>query len=591
MRHDDTIFANEGQMLQTNSHLSIIVRKRVECLFVHDRLCVMVTRGLFVIIWWQSMGWLAAMPYPDVSERGTWREVAFQCEEEASEAYDKKAWKPAAEAMARAQLAYAYAFRGAVLEESLKRWWWEAPFVARAFFRLLRPTDAHEEVYGCLQRLFQAEPEAFRAHPQLAMAMALVYDQSPPQRHWPHRQVSRDSLDRRLPELVEAFRFWVETDREKKGVHRLDALLMEELTYVVDVSASIDELRWARDHVEVTAEDLNRQYWEVPYDYDRYETLETTWRDGPYQLSAIREKGGICVDQAYYLTQVAKAHLVPSIAVIGVMEDGLHAWVGYLEAPGKWNFEAGRRPDSAYVTGRTFDPQTWERPMDHELAFLKERLAEEPRYRRAQLHFDFALLAQREGNLLGAKDRAARAVREHPRHLPSWEWLLQVGESEDVAMIEKLARQAAIAFNDYPDLEARFLRKTASLVEARGESAEGQQLRQRIVSRNRKDRPDLALTEAATAWRRAMREESLDALVNRYRRDVSTFRKAGLITGHRIVRPFVNHLMRIREWETAEKAIAFAAARLEVPQQAQLDRLVEDLREDLSRRRRSESTK
>jgi hypothetical protein len=70
--------------------------------------------------------------------------------------------------------------------------------------------------------------------------------------------------------------------------------------------------------------------------------------------------------------------------------NGNHAWVGFLDNRGRWDFTVGRYEESKFVTGITFDPQTWDPPTDHQLAMMSERFRINPKFRISRVHTVFS---------------------------------------------------------------------------------------------------------------------------------------------------------------------------------------------------------
>lgn len=235
--------------------------------------------------------------------------------------------------------------------------------LAQDFFEALSTRDRSEKVFAIISKIHKKDPAAFREYARLAMAIALVYDQRPAS-GWPHYQVSASALPCRLPKPEEAFDFWVASDRSGKTLHKFAKLSIEELKFVVDTPAPFEELKWAQK-LRPKLSTIPKLYGGFQYDDARYEQGRYVWEGSSYVLEEIKERGGICVDQAYFTATVAKANGVPAMLVSGSGKDGRHAWVGFMEKPGKWNFETGRYPESKFVTGHTYDPQTWERSTDH----------------------------------------------------------------------------------------------------------------------------------------------------------------------------------------------------------------------------------
>ncbi len=499
-----------------------------------------------------------------------WKVTAFEFEEDAKEAYDREDWKAAAEAYTRGLLAYKYASHGMALVPELKQRFLSEPTLAREFLELLSPHDHQQRVFEILNELHADSETRFAAYPRVAFAIALVYDQEPPSR-WPHGQVSRKALPRRLPDPTEAFEFFVKSEESGQMLFSLDRLMIEELKYVVDIVAPFEELRWAQKELRPKRRSVEKLYGSIIYDLERLNQGQLYWLDpDDYRLETILDRGGICADQSYYMTQVAKAYGVPCITVTGMVKNGRHAWVGFMEGPGQWNFKAGRSAESTYATGRTFDPQSWRRPMEYELAFLKERLAFEPKYRLSILHGCFARMALREGDDDRALTLAREALMKDSRNLDAWELLMD--QTDEPLALEALCRNAARAVRKYPDLEAGYLRRLVSLLSKRGEEVEAERVRGEIIRRNHAERPDLAMAEASRELAAATRDQPIDLQIRLFKRQLSQFREGGMLTMNQMVEPFVRHLIREGEKVLALQAIDHARKRLVVTQPVFLEK-------------------
>lgn len=151
----------------------------------------------------------------------------------------------------------------------------------------------------------------------------------------------------------------------------LRSMPAEALLHVVDVTSSIDELRWAlRQHR--ADPDIGRRFFDVGYDRRHFRTGEEkrVAAEG-YTLENIRLYGGICADQAFFASSVGKAIGVPTAYCVGRAANVGHAWVGFLDArerPVAWNFDAGRYESYQGVRGTVIDPQTRRAVSDAHLA-------------------------------------------------------------------------------------------------------------------------------------------------------------------------------------------------------------------------------
>ena len=61
------------------------------------------------------------------------------------------------------------------------------------------------------------------------------------------------------------------------------------------------------------------------------------WSGSSYRLIDIGRAGGICADQAFYMTQCGKAKGIPTVIFVGQGQNGGHAWTGFMPEPGKWD--------------------------------------------------------------------------------------------------------------------------------------------------------------------------------------------------------------------------------------------------------------
>lgn len=447
---------------------------------------------------------------------------------------------------------------------------------SQEFFDLLSPLDEHEEVFAIINRAFKEEKEAFMAAPKLALAIALVYDQEPP-RGWPHYQVSSTILPRKLPDPVAALKFWQSSDAAGKLLHPLKDLSIEELKYVVDTPADFKELAEAQK-LRVKLSDIKSLYSGIHYIMARAEQNIYDWPHQSYALTDIKEHGGICVDQAYYASQVAKAHGIPSMVVSGAGNNGNHAWIGYLDRRNQWDFSVGRYEDSKFVTGITYDPQTWEQPTDHEIALMSERFQRRSDYRISRIHGLFAAeyLKRKEFDLAVAA--AEKAITKEVLNHEAWETLIKAKRALKTPPeeMDELFNKGSSSFRKFADLEAGFLRRLSTSLENQGNTEEAEKLRARIISRNRRERPDLALEEAKVELLDLMEGEDISAQLALYKRHLSRLKEAGLIAYYAITEPFLEHLALEEQYEAAEEALDYSRRRFEVEEGSQLEENLND---------------
>lgn len=445
---------------------------------------------------------------------------------------------------------------------------------SQSFFELLGPYDHLPRVLTILDELFARDPSLFAHYAQLALAISLVHDVPPPP-SWPHGQVSEQALPRSLPYPGTVYLLLIEGDRAGQTLHRINRLSAAELKYVVDVCATERELRWAQSNVKIPLAQLPATYQAIIYRIDRMQTNTMVWPGPSYELPTILAQGGICVDQAYFATQTGKARGVPTILFQGSGNDGRHAWFGYLDGHNRWQLNAGRYAEQKFITGVARDPQTWGPISDHELAFLADGFRVLPPYLLARQHRWYAQHFAQMEDYANAQKAARRAVNHERREFQAWDLLVQTQRlaEVDVRTREATLREAALALQRFPDLNAYFSRQLADSFRLRGETSAADFEDRMIARRNQAQRTDLSIAQAAELIRRARETQPVTGQIRIYNSAVDQFAHGGGIHFFdRVVAPFVTHLSRQNLPQEARRALDRARAALRPEPGSMLDR-------------------
>ena len=444
--------------------------------------------------------------------------------------------------------------------------------IAKEFLSLLSPVDYVPRVFEILEELYGRDPARFKTYANLAIAIALVYDVPPPPA-WPHGQVAPEILPRQFAPPADAFAWWIKQEQRGRTYHRLSKLGADELKFVVDTVVPFDQLEWAQDAANLPLGQLARAYTMVRYRNDRVTGQQMHWTGRTYQLQEILATGGICSDQAFFATQVGKARGVPTLFIYGAGNDGRHAWFGFLDGSQKWHLDAGRYAEQRFVTGFARDPQTWAEFSDHELQFLSERFRELPSFKQSRVHERFAgeYLLTGKGPPAGAAAR--KAVNFERRNKNGWDILVAAArlEGRDAKTVENLLREAALAFQRYPDLEAHYVNRVAESLRARGEMSAAEAEVRRIANKNKSGRTDLSVQQAREILQRAIDTQPLAAQIQSYNTVIDTYgRGAGIGFFDEVVVGFISHLMTLKQKPEAVKAVERARQALKVEPNSQL---------------------
>lgn len=414
---------------------------------------------------------------------------------------------------------------------------------SRKFFDLLSPYDYLPGVLDILNHLHKKNREYFYEYRRLALAIAIVYDVPPPP-GWPHFQVPDSILQRELPDIDTAFDYWVELNESTLCPYDLTEMSVEELKFLVDTPA-IGDFQWVQENIHNKPENFADVYSRINYRFDRVSNNQFIWQGRDYQLKTILKYGGICVDQAYFAAQAGKAIGIPTLVFRGAGMDGRHAWFGFMPNEGLWEFNGGREGNNRYVTGYAHDPQTWANITDHELQFLGERFHHSYYYQKSLYHANFAAAYLKRSDPASAQVAAETALRFEKRNQVAWKALLSamVLLSDDPRDTEKVLRRAAQAFRYNPDLEFHYLNRVIKSLEGRGELSRAQREKHFLTIKNRGDRNDISIQQAAERLFESMANDPLAVRLRYYRVILLQLGKVGGIDVYdRIVLPFVKNL-------------------------------------------------
>lgn len=477
------------------------------------------------------------------AEQGNFKEIASGLLQKAQQQYQAKDLAAAAANLDASRLIEAMGEAAVPVDANLVAFMLSDQDFCDEFSKTLSPEDNLPEVFTILNNIYKADAQSFKKFPRLAAAIAVVFD-TPPPATWPHHQVSEKDLPRKFADPVQTFKMWIE-DREKgRLLCPCEKLSIEEAKFLVASVASREDRLWARRSVSANAAGIEKIYSSVPYDYGRVNSSKFDWQGGEYRLERIKEKGGICTDQSYFTSEVAKAKGLPSFILSGAGSDGFHAWTAYMLKGGKWNFSVGRYDGGNFVTGRTIDPQTWKTSTNHQLQRMSQGFRRNKKYRLNELHTEFARIYFQQSDTAKAKAAAAEAIRADPRNFETWSLLFEIAkksESQDEA--DKVCNNALKAFGRYPDSDAYFRNILIEDYLGKDKRAEAKKLTTAFINKYKSSRPDLAMEFARRELLIDIDSGDLKKLKSSYKRLFNLFKKNPAMTLNGIVVPVLEKLV------------------------------------------------
>ena len=169
--------------------------------------------------------------------------------------------------------------------------------------------------------------------------------------------------DEHLLDIPELYDYYRTRDIKNALLTNIWKLGVAELLHVVDVRLPMSEFEWVKRNLN-----YERKNWGATYTSIEYIMERVTQDVDPYKLytfGEIREKGGVCRDQAYYCAASAKTRGLPAVIITGDGDHGPHAWVAlYTSDKEGWTITGSYD----YKTGRFEDPCSGR--MLHESALL-----------------------------------------------------------------------------------------------------------------------------------------------------------------------------------------------------------------------------
>lgn len=232
----------------------------------------------------------------------------------------------------------------------------QAPtFAARLAFISSADAKNHtpEMVCAFIHRLAESlgarAPKVMEDYADFAAAVCVVHDTPRPRGVNENRVMPADG--------IEIFNYFLR--HEKELAFDLRGVPCALLIFVVDAAAPISELEWAFNQFK-RSKNLEQLYGQIAYDYEHIISgRRKAVTEKGFTLQNIKQWGGVCVDQAYFTSEVAKALGVPATVVVGRDVTIGHAWLGIFKMPKNdpaWDFNTGRYESYQKVRGNVMFP-------------------------------------------------------------------------------------------------------------------------------------------------------------------------------------------------------------------------------------------
>lgn len=319
------------------------------------------------------------------------------------------------------------------------------------FALTLKPEDDASEALRVWARLAADDTPAQRGrYDNLQIACALVFDK-------PLRWSRFDGGEACSADALERYRYFKGAAEAGRLVGDVRKAPPGDLIWVVGATATEEEMAWALANPKLRSlSEWAPSYGMIRYRMD-YVTQEKTRLAKPTEgtLKEIFELGGICMHQAHFAANTARAYGIPAAYVTGDGNRGGHAWFAYQRKDKEWNMNTGRYNDG-YACGETTDPQTGRRIGEFEVQILGDPQRRAERFAKSQ-RLQLAAQIFGDGGDLEAQHECLRlAVLAANRCLEAWRayaaCLEALGPKVKTEEWKLFVLEMRRAFDDWPDM-------------------------------------------------------------------------------------------------------------------------------------------
>lgn len=375
-----------------------------------------------------------------------------------------------------------------LLRPETEQWFLGNPGRLHLLVNSVLPSDNLKRCFQGLEKLMAHDPAGRDDWLKLMLALSAVWDT--PRRPPVHYQIGEAQLPYK-PDLTARYDWFRRLYESGAAKIPYDALTVRDLLFVVATPVPLSELQWALDNERGELSEWGNKFHDIVYDTSRLNSGGYVWPYESYTLAAIREKGGICVDQTYYAVVTARAFGIPAFYIHAVGKSSAHAWFSYMTEPGRWALDVGRYESEEYTTGWAMNPQTNEQISDHELTLISERAEDPQRMRESDVWMAVALSITNDP--VNSRAAAELARRADPLNRAAWEFEIDalIAEKDDRGLL-RLFEDLEDAFASHPDVIVEAAQKISPVLEASGRADEAGRLQRHLARKVDDERDDLA---------------------------------------------------------------------------------------------------
>jgi len=353
-------------------------------------------------------------------------------------------------------------------------WLFTNPRAIELLAATLKPQDKPKRVLEIWRDCWKSDREGAEKYMALALAVAVDFDDaiaitpgffgtkdasySGEAEHSNHVDVNP----------VDRYKFYRDADTHGMLKVALGDLEPYELVWVVDAPVPTSELVWAQKNVHLSRKDWGKAYFSIRYRMDKAAGGVEIY--DYYTLAEIKERGGICGDQAYFAAMTAKANGIPAMVISGQGDRGGHAWVQWEATKNGWE-EAGRYADN-YAAGTTNEPQTHRTVKEQELHEVTAPQRRTDGWELTERYLKLSTLLANAKQPELARVALDAAVQATPQHEGAWYRFLDslIAAKVSTEEWEKQIARMRVAFQKFPDIIQEINKRETDYLSSSGDA-------------------------------------------------------------------------------------------------------------------------
>lgn len=358
--------------------------------------------------------------------------------------------------------------------------------------------DHPTRAWQILKKLTTRLPQYRDEYANLIFAMALVWDQTPPNLHPNDKTPPPFTKD-----VLGLTQFFISSYEKNLMEINYRELGLRELLCVVGLPVAPSELIYAVKNVNGKPKRWRHIFHKMQIDNERELALKRQKQrqlgkaNMPYTLENIETHGGSSEDVVYYTVVTARANGIPTLHFAGNTQDGGATWCGVYIGKDKWDLSIGDFERDTIAFGKATNPQTGEDLTDYDIVFHYDPMYTKGRYLSASKKMQLARFMYENGHKNVGVYFSQLMCDKAPLNRDCWALLeTHFAEQKNQQALIKLHQKKSRDFRQFPDVSAESTYQLSKFMRFNRQPTQSQRLMDDLMRQNKRHNFDLCLKYA-----------------------------------------------------------------------------------------------